>query len=159
MKIALTHEVREETQVAIPNAQQFWTNWSNGMNNSLDRMRAGVNAVQEAPGTRAVAAMAKMRANWLRALDEGKWTRGVTAVTVQQWQQAMINKGIPRIADGVRGAQNKVTNFAQQLLAFETALQGRVRQMPNVTVADRRARMNAWFDGMQTFRRNQAPSP
>lgn len=140
----------------IPNAAQYWAKWSQGMNNAQERIRAGVNAVQEAPGVRAGNAIAKMRANWLRSVDDGRWLRAVSAVTVQQWQRAMIEKGLPRIADGVRGAQPKVTNFANQLLAFEATLQQQVRQMPSITVADRRARMVAWFDGMQRFTYNRS---
>lgn len=132
-------------------AQQFWERWQNGMNQSADRMRMGVQAVTENPMERAHAAIDKMRAKWLASVDNGDWGMGVLNVSLQQWQQAMVQKGIPRIADGVRGAQNRVTNFAQQLLQYESQLQAQIRAMPKITPADSRARMNAWFDGMQRF--------
>lgn len=132
-------------------AQQFWERWQAGMNNSADRMRTGVQAVTQAPGERAHAAKDKMRAKWLASVDGGDWGMAMLDVTLQQWQQAMIQKGIPRIADGVRGAQGRVTNFATQLLAYEQQLQATVRAMPKITAADSKARMNAWFDGMQRF--------
>jgi hypothetical protein len=133
------------------NAQLFWQNWQNGMNNSADRMRQGVAAVKTAPSEGAIAAKEKMRARWIQSIDTGKWASRTAEITLQQWQQAMIQKGIPRIADGVRGAQARVINFATQLLAYEMQLQQQVRAMPKITVADSKARMNAWFDGMQQF--------
>lgn len=133
-------------------AAQFWTKWSNGMNQAGDRIRAGVNAVLTTPGYDAIAQQAKMRANWLNAIDGGKWATNLGAMTVEGWRAAMIQKGIPRIADGVRGAQARVTNFATALLQFENQLQQQVRAMPNATAGDKEARVIAWMRGMKQFR-------
>lgn len=132
-------------------AQQYWQRWSDGMNAAGDKMRAGINRVQITPAAAAIAAQSKMRANWLQAVDSGKWANNLGAMTLAIWQRAMIDKGIPRIADGVRGSQTRVTNFANALLAFETNLQNQVRAMPNITPQDREARVLAWMRGMRTF--------
>lgn len=137
--------------MAMITPDQFWRRWEQGMNNAAERMRAGVQAVREAPQAAALRNVDKMRANFLRSLDSGKYASAMGRSTLQQWQQAMLQKGIPRIADGVRGAQTKVTAFANTLLQYEANLQQQVRAMPSATDADMKARMVAWYEGMKRF--------
>lgn len=130
-------------------AQQWAQNWVAGMTNANDKIRAGVQATMEAPGIAASTAIPKMRANWIASIDNGTWLHRVTAVTLQQWQQAMINKGLPRIADGVRAAQGKVQAFATVALPIYQQLQAQVHAMPKVTPADSENRVLAWMRGMR----------
>lgn len=135
-------------------AADFYRNWSNGMNGAQERITRGVQAVTQSPGVQAAASQDKLRANWLRAIDSGKWARAMEQLTLGEWQRAMIQKGIPRIADGVRGAQAKVTNFASQFIPFITNLRQQVQAMPNTTPQDSEARVLAWIRGMREFQYN-----
>ena len=126
------------------------------MQNATARIQAGVRAVTVAPGTQAVAKVDKLRANFLRSLENNKWQNNTAAVTLQSWQSAMLNKGVPRITDGVNAAQSKVTNFATALLYYEGQLQSNIQQMPKITPQDSKNRMIAWFDGMSLFRYERA---
>lgn len=134
------------------NAQQWAADWAAGMNNSQEKVKRGVNAVKEAPGVTAAKSIEKMRANWIAALDSGRWQMNTTAVTLQAWQSAMINKGLPRIADGVRAAQQKVQNYATRAMPVYETLQNQIRQMPKRTVQDSLARVRVWMEGMQAAR-------
>lgn len=137
------------------NAQQFAANWAQGMNNATDKMRQGAQNVKTAPGVSALNAKEKMKARWLDSVNSGKWGANVQAVTLQDWQQAYVQKGLPRIADGVRASQGKVQRFANEFLPFIQSLQQTVRAMPKVTPADSEARVLAWMRGMRTFTYNK----
>lgn len=130
-------------------AADWARNWVQGMTNAADKIRAGVNRVTESPGIAAVQAQDKMRANWLASIDNGTWMGRMASMTLQQWQQGMINKGLPRIADGVRAAQGKVQAFATVALPVYQQLQSQIRQMPAVTPQDMEARVLAWMRGMR----------
>lgn len=136
-------------------AQQYQQRWAAGMNNAAEKIRQGVLATQKNPMERAAAAVTKMKLRFIQAIESGRYQQGLANVTLDQWKKAMVNKGVGRIPDGVAGAAPKVTNFAQQLLAHEAQLMTQIEQMPKITPADSKARMNAWFDGMQTFRYNR----
>jgi hypothetical protein len=133
------------------NAQQYAANWVAGMQNSTEKMRAGIQAVRDNPMLAAVEAQDKMRARLLAAIDSGKWARNTANVSLTQWQSAMINKGLARIPDGVRNAQQKMRGVGDTLIPFMANLQDQIRAMPNITAADAEARMLAWTRGMREF--------
>ena len=135
-------------------AQQWAQNWVNGMTNAGERIKAGVMNVQTPPGESAVQAHTKMRANWLAAIDGNKWSNALLAVTLDSWKQSMIQKGIPRIADGVRASQGKVQNYATRAIPIMQALQQQVRSMPKITPQDSEARVLAWMRGMRNAKLN-----
>lgn len=105
----------------------FATNWQNGMANSSAKMTAGINAVTEAPSVAAIAAIPRMVQGIQAAANDGRIARGLAGVTLQMWQQAMLNKGINRVSAGATQAKPKVQAFAAQFLPF---LQQGVSQLP-----------------------------
>lgn len=115
--------------------------WSQNLQNNVESIRAGVNAVQVAPGQAAAAQQAKMRQRILDAIDSGKWASAVSSVSLQTWKTQMINVGVPRLADGARKGQPKVQAFLTQFLPYVARVQQEVRAMPSTTQADREARM------------------
>jgi len=129
-------------------ANEWAQNWMGAMLQADGKMRAGAQRLTYAPGAAAVQAVDKMRANWLAAIDSNQWANATGMVTVEQWRQAYIQKGIPRIADGVRAAQGKVQAYAQRAIPVYTQLQAQINAMPKRTLNDSKARMNAWLDGM-----------
>ena len=97
---------------------QAATNWSNGMANASAKMTAGVNAVTEAPSVKAIEAIPRMVQGIQAAAASGKIAAGLGRVTLQSWQQAMIQKGVNRVAAGATQAKPKVQNFFTQFLPF-----------------------------------------
>jgi hypothetical protein len=130
-------------------AQQWAQSWANGMSGADAKIRAGVMATVLSPGQEALGSIAKMRANWIAAIDSGRWAIAMGAMTVQEWQQAMIQKGLPRIADGVAAGKPKVQAYANIAIPVMQALQAQIHAMPKTTPAESEARVLAWMRGMR----------
>lgn len=108
--------------------------WVNNLSNSTSAITAGVNAVTQAPGAKAAAAVQ----TWLARIQQSanKWAKNVGAVSLQQWQEAMTTVGIPRIAQGAQAKQGKYLAFAQKFYPYLAQGQAQVQAMPKVTLQD-----------------------
>ncbi len=120
---------------------------------ALDDMRAGVEAVTEAPTAKAAAKQEKMRQRLLEALESGKWANGLKRVSLEEWKQKMIELGLNRVASGLDANKKKVEEFAAQLLPHIEAGQKLIEKMPDVTLEDSINRMTAFIRHMSKFQR------
>lgn len=135
-------------------AQEFAEKWANRLGSSTADIERGVRRVQTAPSQKAIAAKAKLKQNWLAAVDNGKWEAGLSRVSLQDWQNQMINKGLNRIATGANQSKPKVQAFAQQLLTHIDAGVSQLEGMPNLTIQDSIARMTKFVMHMHNFERS-----
>lgn len=106
----------------MPTADNSAAKWAQRMAASGDAMRAGAMAVTQSPGQAAAA----KKDLWLANLNAsaGRWAERVAAVSTSDWQNAYVNKGIPRIQQGAAQSQDKFKNFMAAWLAYEqTAVQ------------------------------------
>ena len=115
----------------------------------------GVNSVTEAPGIRAAQQVDAMRAGILESLDNGTWQRAVAGVSLGEWQDAMINKGIPRLAVGVDQAAGKIRDKIGQLLQEVETAQTAVDRMPKGTFQDSLNRMTQFSTLMHASKLNR----
>lgn len=100
--------------MAKVNAQQWLEKWGRRLNAAGPDIQTGVKAVQTAPGAKA----AQAKSLWLQKVQEAAdlWAKQVGSVSLSDWQDAMLNKGIGRIAAGVTAAQSKKTTQITNLL-------------------------------------------
>lgn len=104
------------------NAQQYGQKWASNLKASSGYIKEGVNRVKTAPGEQAAAAAELMLARLTEAVTSGLWAKKVAAVSLQDWQSAMINKGIGRIAAGAdQAVKTKQQTWANLLSAVESA--------------------------------------
>lgn len=99
--------------------------WANNLGGAASRMQAGAQALQTAPGQAAAAQQATWLANVTASAN--RWAQNVAAVSLQQWQQAFINKGVPRVATGAQAAQANFSAILGRILATERTI---VAQLP-----------------------------
>ncbi len=120
---------------------------------SVQDIRTGVERVTESPTAKAAAKQDKMLQNITQAVQSGKWAARLKAVSLEEWKDKTINKGIGRIAAGVDGAYEKQVQFASELLPFQEQLSSKISTMPDLTLEDSVARATAWIRGMAKFTR------
>lgn len=118
---------------------------------AIPDIQRGLERVTEAPTAKAAAKSQKMLSRLTESVQSGKWAARLGAVTLEQWRDKAINKGLPRIAGGIDAARDKQIKFAQQLLPYESNLVSTVAKMPDLTLEDSVARATAWIRGMAKF--------
>lgn len=136
------------------NAQQATKKWVTNTSAATEEMKIGIEAVTEAPGAKAAAAVQK----YVRGVQENaqKFATNVGAVTLQSWKEKAINLGLPRVATGVQEKQGKMEAFLNEFLPHLAAGMARVNAMPSETYEQRKAKATAMMDYNHQFKR--APS-
>lgn len=137
------------------NAQQFADKLIRRGQQATEDMRLGVQNVSQSPTEQAAAAQDKWLAGIQEAAREGKWQAGLRRVTLQQWKDAMINKGLTRYGPGLDASRAKIEDFASDLIPYENNLLNTIESMPDLTLEDSIARATAWMRGMAQFRRGR----
>lgn len=115
--------------------------WSTNLGAAAPGIEAQVRAVTEAPGL----AAARQKSVWLQRVTASadKWARRVSAVSLQDWQDSMITKGIPRIAQGATAAIPKMEQFMSEFLPYVDQGVAKIKAMPKGGVEAGIARSNA----------------
>jgi hypothetical protein len=125
--------------------------WADQMANASASVTDGVMRMQEAPGIAAArnvdGYVAGVNAN------RGKWAQRVAAVPLGTIQQAMIQKGIPRMAEGASLAKGKVVAIQQALSTYQQAGLAQLNSQFPKTKANAKARAAWWIDYMGKFRK------
>ena len=134
------------------NPQSFAKKWSANTAAATAAMRDGANAVTESPGAKAAAAADRWAAGVQEALSNGKFAQNVGAVSIDQWRQAYIKKGIPRVATGTAEAIPLVEQFAAQLLPVTQRAKAECASMQQGKGAAAVARMMRNYEIMSQFR-------
>lgn len=123
--------------------------WRQNLSAAGTSIQNGVNAVSTPPGQ----AAARQKAQYVQGVmdSQDKWASNVARVSLQEWQQSMITKGVPRIASGAAAAENDFQDFMAKLLPYEQSLVG---QLPARGGLEQNiARSAAWIRGMANFSR------
>ena len=130
-------------------ADQAAAKWAQRSAAATDDVKNGVMNVTVAPGKSA--ALAKDL--WLQKISASadKWARRVSAVSLQDWQDAMINKGINRIASGTQAAIPKMTAFMTDFLPFVDQGVAAIKNMPKGNVEAGVARAAAMIRHNATY--------
>jgi hypothetical protein len=113
---------------------------------------AGAEATDKDPTQLAIAAIPYMRARVLDAIDSGRVANGLRRAGKQGWLNGVTTKGKQNFESGVANADARFLAGFTPLLTYIGANVGTVRSMPANSPADRKARMNAWFDKMSAYK-------
>lgn len=127
--------------MATLSASQITQKWVTNFGSAGTSMQQGVQAVNQAPGAKAAAA-AQLWISRLQA-SQAKWQNRVGAVTLAEWQNAMITLGIPRAQQGVQEKQGKYLTFITSYMQFLQGALPAIQAMPKGTLAQGIARSNA----------------
>lgn len=134
-------------------AQDVTAKWLRNIQSAQQEMQAGVARVTVSPGQAAAA----KRQKWINALSDpatqDKWARNVSSVSLGQWQQAMNEYGIARVAQGAQAKQAKFERAMGSLLTYIDQGVSQVRQMDDSNYAAREQRALAMMRWMRNYKR------
>ena len=125
--------------------------WVRNLSGSTQDITEGVQAVTESPTAKAADQSAKYLLNVQRAVDSGKYASRLRGVSLQDWKDKTLSKGIGRIAKGASDAEGDFQDFMAELIPFQERLQEVIDQMPDTSLEDSIARQAEWTRGMATF--------
>lgn len=127
--------------------------WQRRLSSSLPDIERGVRNVTVSPTQLAAAKQQKMLQRLTEAVQSGKWANGLKSVSLEQWREATITKGLNRIPVGAEQGRGKMEQFAAKLIPYQETLKGQINNMPDLTLQDSIARMTAWVNGMAKFKK------
>ena len=127
--------------------------WARNLGNAVQDIQRGVQSVTDSPMEKAAAKKDKMLQRLTEAVQSGKWEEGLRRVSLQEWKEAFIKKGIPRIAQGAAASQQKMAEFMAELLPHIEQGRAQLQQMPDLTLEDSIARVTWWVRHMSQFKR------
>lgn len=128
--------------------QEFIEKWGRRMQAAAPDIQSGINRVTEAPGVKAAKQQNAMLNGVNEAVSSGKWARNVAAVSVDQWKQAALTKGVQRIAAGVTQAQPRMGDAVTKLLSDVNATLAEVERTPRGDLATNINRAVTMMQGM-----------
>jgi hypothetical protein len=138
--------------MATQTVQGFARKWAGNLSAATQSMKDGANSVTESPGAKAAAAADRWAQGVQEALASGKFATNVGNVSVDQWRQAFIKKGIPRVATGATEAIPVMEQFAAQLLPVTARAKAEAAAMPQGKGSAAVARMMRNYEIMSQFR-------
>lgn len=136
-------------------ATEIAEKWRRHAEGAVADYTKGIDKVTESPTEKASRKQAKMRANLLKAIDDGKWAKGLKAVSLEQWKEASKVKGSANYGTGVRASESKMAEFMAEVIPHIESGQSIIRNMPDITLEDSKARAVAWIDHMAKFKRSK----
>ena len=125
-------------------------NWVAGLQSKSAKIEAGIRSVTVAPGQAAARQAAVWAQNTVAA--QAKFARNSQAVSLAQWQEAAVTKGIPRIGSGAAASHDKMVSFFQKFLPAVASAKAALP--PRGTYDQNKARMVAMIDALHKFQKS-----
>lgn len=107
-------------------AQQAQANWTGAASRATPNYVAGIQSTQKDQAALAVAQQATLRANFLNAVDSGRWAQGVTKRGTAYWKQQSEAKST-NYNQGYSAGGN---NYAAAAAKFMPAIAQGVASLP-----------------------------
>lgn len=135
-------------------AEEAAEKWAQRTAGAVQDYQRGVQRVQVAPGALA----ARQRDAYVFKVQQNadKFARNSQRVTLQEWQQASVEKGGQRLAGGVQAARPKVAQFMGEVMPHIDRGRQQLASMPKMSEVDSEQRALFWMRHMRGFRRGGA---
>src|SRR5687767_11671829 len=111
-------------------AAEYAAKWGTRLKGASEDIRRGISKVATAPTELAARQQTVMLQKLTESVNNGTWAGQLRKVTLQDWQNAALTKGVQRISVGVDAAQPSQTAMAEQLLAAVDASVAEVNKTP-----------------------------
>lgn len=128
--------------------QEYAEKWGRRLKGSTEDIRRGANRVTEAPGVAAARQQDLMLSKLTESITSGLWAQQVSAVSLEDWKKALMEKGVGRIAAGVDAATPAQQQMATRLLAAVDASMAEANRTPRGSLEDNISRMTTFVRSM-----------
>lgn len=129
------------------------TKWSQNLSNSTPQMQSGAQGVTTSPTALAAANPTGYLQGVQNAVNNGTWAASLQAVTLAQWQNAYITKGIPRVQQAAASDKGKVQTAFQTLLPYVYSARDQINaSMPRGTLTQNIQRSAAMINAMAQYK-------
>lgn len=115
--------------------------WVANLSGAADRMKSGAMNVKVSPGVKAAQSADKWLARVTAA--KAKYIAGTQRFSLADWQNAYVNVGIPRVAQGAQAKQGKMQNFLAEFIPFLQQGAANIDAMPTATLEQAIAKATA----------------
>lgn len=139
------------TRLTPQEAAEKWARKASAASQDYQR---GIERVRESPTAKAVQKKDKLVQGFQDAVNSGKWETNTARVTLQEWQRAASQKGVPNFATGIQASQAKTQGAYQRLFPLIDQAQNAIQNMPDTTLEQRLARSTAFARAMSEGARN-----
>ena len=121
---------------------------------ATESVRSGVQSVTTSPTEQAAEQADLMLLKITEAVNSGKWGDALRKVSLNEWKNAMLDKGLPRISSGIAAAKPKIQAFFEEWLPWEESISQTVKAMPKGTIEDSIVRAAAVIRHNANFKRS-----
>ena len=111
--------------------------WSQGFGAAGAKYQRGIENVTTAPNAKAAKAIDRWVASVSSKEVQDKYVARNNAVTLQDWQTATVQFGVPNLARGAAKGTPKYAKFAEKFYPYLSSGLQKIQSMPNVTLQDR----------------------
>lgn len=126
----------------------------NAVTSRIQEYRDGIESVEVSPGKLAVQKKDKFKNNLLQAIDSGKWESALASLDLNEWKRKASTVGADRLSTGMVAAEDKMVQFREELIAYQTQLKQRLDAMPDATPEQREQKMLTNIREMRKFSRS-----
>lgn len=114
--------------------------------------KAGIEAPERDPIKAALDANAKRVKKLQESITNKTWEKAMARVTMGDWQKKALDLGVRHFIEGVEANVDKITKFVEGFHPKLSAIQSSVKAMPEVTEAERDARVLAMIRGLRKLK-------
>jgi hypothetical protein len=136
----------------MKNPQAVADKWAAKLGASGQAIKDGIDAVTTSPTLKAAQQVDRYVMGVQEAASSGKWQRGLQKVSLQDWKDAMTNKGLTRITSGATAAKPKMAAFMQKLLPYQDNVVKQLDSMPRGGLQENIARAVFVMQKMSEFK-------
>ena len=115
-------------------------------------IKAGVEALTEAPGKKAAEAKDVYVAKMTDSATHDRWARNVSKVTLEDWKKDMTEKGIGRISAGLDRSKGKIADFGGKLISFIKSAKPEFDKKRPLTLDEAASKAADWIKKMGEFK-------
>lgn len=118
--------------------------YQQGMASAGEKIKYGVLNTDKSQSRNAIAAKDKMLANHAKAMNEGRWEKGLKASGDEKWASNLIAKGVGKISAGIEANKADIQAKFDKVVEVGERVRSECAQMPNNSIEDaiNKVRMN-----------------